>query len=148
MTKSLEQTSASPETINANLEEQGSSPIRQKTRWAQLISRPHIHLDALMNADPHLLTDDRNHPPTWYDLTETQIKYRGYIEKEQAQADRIRDMETLQLPSDLEYERMTSLSMEGRTKLAEHKPNTLGAARKISGVSASDLSVLMVYLGR
>ncbi len=148
MTKSLEQTSASPETINANLEEQGSSPIRQKTRWAQLISRPHIHLDALMNADPHLLTDDRNHPPTWYDLTETQIKYRGYIEKEQAQANRIRDMETLQLPSDLEYERMTSLSMEGRTKLAEHKPNTLGAARKISGVSASDLSVLMVYLGR
>ena len=148
MTKSLKQTSASPETINANLEEQGSSPIRQKTRWAQLISRPHIHLDALMNADPHLLTDDRNHPPTWYDLTETQIKYRGYIEKEQAQADRIRDMETLQLPSDLEYERMTSLSMEGRTKLAEHKPNTLGAARKISGVSASDLSVLMVYLGR
>jgi len=148
MTKSLEQTSASPDTINTSLEQQGSSPIRQKTRWAQLISRPHIHLDDLMNADPNLLTDDRNHPPTWYDLTETQIKYRGYIEKEQAQADRIRDMETLQLPSDLEYERMTSLSMEGRTKLAEHKPNTLGAARKISGVSASDLSVLMVYLGR
>ena len=101
-----------------------------------------------MNTDQELLNNNRHHPAPWYDLTETQIKYKGYIEKEQAQADRMREMEGLTLPPDLEYARMTSLSMEGRTKLAEHKPGTLGAARNISGVSASDLSVLMVYLGR
>ena len=70
------------------------------------------------------------------------------MEKEQAQADRMRSMDSLPLPADLEFERMTSLSMEGRNKLAQHKPATLGDAGKISGVSASDLSVLMVYLGR
>ena len=148
MSKELETTSASPDRINTALENKGSSPIRQKTRWAQLISRPHVHLGELMEHDPTLLPHHREHPQGWYDLTETQIKYKGYIDKEQAQADRIRDMEGLTLPHDLEYARMTSLSMEGRTKLAEVRPATLGAASKISGVSASDLSVLMVYLGR
>jgi len=148
MSKELETTSASPDSINTALEDKGSSPIRQKTRWAQLISRPHVHLADLMEHDPTLLPHHREHPQGWYDLTETQIKYKGYIDKEQAQADRMRDMEGLTLPHDLEYARMTSLSMEGRTKLAEARPATLGAASKISGVSASDLSVLMVYLGR
>ena len=148
MTKELESSSATPDSINATLESAGSSPIRQKTRWNQLLSRPHIHLQDLMNTDQELLNNNRHHPAPWYDLTETQIKYKGYIEKEQAQADRMREMEGLTLPPDLEYARMTSLSMEGRTKLAEHKPGTLEAARNISGVSASDLSVLMVYLGR
>ena len=148
MSKELETTSATPDSINTALENKGSSPIRQKTRWAQLISRPHVHLADLMDHDPSLLAHHREHPQGWYNLTETQIKYKGYIDKEQAQADRMRDMEGLTLPHDLEYARMTSLSMEGRTKLAEARPATLGAARKISGVSASDLSVLLVYLGR
>ena len=148
MTQSLNNTSANPEDINSTLEAVGSNPLPQKTRWAQILSRPHVHLADLMRDCAEILPDDRDHPDTWYDLTETQIKYKGYIEKEQAQADRMRSMGSLPLPSDLEYERMTSLSMEGRTKLAEHRPTTLGAAGRISGVSASDLSVLMVYLGR
>ena len=148
MVKSLEQTSAEPNNINPCLSEANSAPIRQKTRWAQLLSRPHVHLRALMGADQTLLPKHREVPTSWLELTETQIKYKGYIEKEQAQADRMRSMESLPLPTDFEFERMTSLSMEGRTKLAEHKPATLGEAGKISGVSASDLSVLMVYLGR
>ena len=148
LTKALYNTSAEPEAINPTLDSLGSSTISQKTRWAQLISRPHIHLTDLCKADPTCLPEAETVPETWLDLIETQIKYKGYIEKEQAQADRMRSMENLTLPPDLEYMRMTSLSMEGRTKLAEHKPATLGAASKISGVSASDLSVLMVYMGR
>ena len=148
MIKTLEQTSADPNNINPTLSAVNSTPIRQKTRWAQLLSRPHVHLAQLMNADPSLLPKHREHPTPWHELTETQIKYKGYIEKEQAQADRMRSMDSLPLPADLEFERMTSLSMEGRNKLAQHKPATLGDAGKISGVSASDLSVLMVYLGR
>ena len=60
----------------------------------------------------------------------------------------MRSMQDLQLPKDMEYKRMTSLSTEARQKLSEQRPNTLGEASKISGVSASDVAVLMVYLGR
>ena len=84
----------------------------------------------------------------WIDHIETAIKYKGYIEKEQAQAERMKSLDHLSLPQDMEYTRLTSLSYEARQKLAQQKPATLGEAGRISGVSASDLSVLMVYLGR
>lgn len=144
----LHNNSALPEEINPSLEACGSSRISQKTRWSQLLSRPHVnvsllqpHATSLSEATAHLSEATIQH-------VETEIKYKGYIEKEQAQADRMKDLEGLALPPDLEYLRMTSLSMEGRTKLDHHQPSTLGEASKISGVSASDVAVLMVYLGR
>ena len=144
----LYSTNALPEEVNPILEAHNSSPIHQKTRWSQLISRPHIKLAALVdcNADLQAAFDDT--PTHWLEHIETSVKYKGYIEKEQAQADRMRTLHDLALPNDLEYERLTSLSMEARQKLQATKPKTLGEAGKISGVSASDLSVLMVYLGR
>lgn len=148
LTHTLENTSAEPHEVNDTLSTHGSNPIQQKTRWSQLISRPHIKLKELVNASPHLSTEFEAIPEHWLDHIETGIKYRGYIEKEQAQAERLKSLDQLALPLDLEYTRLTSLSFEARQKLEEHKPETLGAASKISGVSASDLSVLMVYLGR
>jgi len=139
---------AEPESINPTLEQHGSSSIRQKTRWSQLISRPHIKLSQLIPTSKELKEQFQSIPDTWADFIETSIKYKGYIEKEQAQADRMKTLFDLALPTDLEYSRLTSLSMEARQKLQNAKPLTLGEAGKISGVSASDLSVLMVYLGR
>ena len=139
--KELETTSAEPEAVNPSLEAAGSQPIKQKTRWTKLISRPHIHI-----GDLPLNTGEM--PPSWIQHVETTIKYRGYIEKEQEQADRMKTMGTLRIPDDLEYARLTSLSMEARQKLDALRPTTLGEAGRISGVSASDLNVLMLYLGR
>jgi len=139
--KTLETTSATPEAVNPSLAAAGSQPIKQKTRWSKLISRPHVHLKDLPLEVGEM-------PDTWKQLVETTIKYKGYIEKEQAQADQMRNMSELLIPGGLEYERMTSLSMEARQKLMTHQPKTLGEAGRISGVSASDVSVLMLYLGR
>jgi len=137
----LTSTSATPSEVNPALIAAGSQPIDQKTRWAKILSRPHVHIHNLPIPGDRL-------PDTWSTYVETSIKYKGYIEKEQAQADRMRSLQDLIIPDDLEYHRMTSLSMEARQKLTEMQPKTLGEASKISGVSASDTSVLMLYLGR
>ena len=86
--------------------------------------------------------------PEVTEQVELQIKYEGYIAKEQEMADRLGKLDHLQIPADLDFQRLTSLSYEGRQKLSDRKPKTLGEASRISGVSPSDLSVLMVYLGR
>ena len=144
----IHKNNAVPNEINPFLQSKGSAAIKQKTRWSQLISRPHIKLSELIPTSPELEHEFKEVPVAWADFIETSVKYKGYIEKEQAQADRMRTLFDLHLPQDLEYARLTSLSMEARQKLSEAKPQTLGEAGKISGVSASDLSVLMVYLGR
>ncbi|MDA8901273.1 tRNA uridine-5-carboxymethylaminomethyl(34) synthesis enzyme MnmG [bacterium] len=147
-TKHLEQHSAEPSEINDVLSSFGSSPIKQKTRWTQILTRPHVDLQTIMGHTPSLQKEFASLPATSIKLIETQIKYRGYIEKEQAQAERMRAMSDLPIPNDLEFHRLTSMSTEARQKLSESKPQTLGDASKISGVSASDLAVLMIYLGR
>lgn len=141
-------TNAEPQQVNPVLQEQKSAPISQKTRYSQLLSRPHIQLRQLISTSDTLADTLSQLPPHWLDHIETGIKYKGYIEKEQAQAERMKSLEHLSLPTDLEYTRLTSLSTEARQKLEQHRPATLGAAGRISGISASDLSVLMVYLGR
>ena len=139
--KHLSTTSATPDEVNPALIAVGSQPIVQKTRWAKILSRPHVHIHDLPIPGDNL-------PESWSTYVETSIKYKGYIEKEQAQADRMRSLQDLTIPDDLEYHRMTSLSMEARQKLTDARPKTLGEASRISGVSASDTSVLMLYLGR
>lgn len=146
--QALSAQNAEPEEVNPLLKEYNSSPLHQKTRWTQVISRPHIKLRSLTEVSQSLRQTLGEIPHHWLDHIETGIKYQGYIEKEQAQAERMRSLEKLELPQDLEYARMTSLSTEARQKLETQKPRTLGDANRISGVSASDISVLMVYLGR
>ena len=144
----LHHESAEPSEINSALEQKQSAPLKQKTRWHQVLSRPQVKLEDMVQTSPSLSALFSETPTHWLEHIETGIKYKGYIEKEQAQAERMRTMQDLELPQDMEYERMTSLSTEARQKLSEKRPHTLGAASKISGVSASDVAVLMVYLGR
>ncbi len=79
---------------------------------------------------------------------EVQIKYAGYIEKEEAIAEKLQRLDSIMIPDGFDYHPLESLSSEAREKLSESKPNSLAEASRISGVSASDLAVLLIHLGR
>ena len=79
---------------------------------------------------------------------EIEVKYAGYIQKEKSNADKLQRLENIRIPDDFDYMPLSSLSMEAREKLSSIRPSTISQASRISGVSPSDISVLLVYLGR
>ena len=87
-------------------------------------------------------------PDEVVEAAEIRIKYSGYIEREKLVADKIKRLEGLKIPGDMEYDTLTSISTEARQKLGKIKPATIGQASRISGVSPSDISILLLYLGR
>ena len=145
--RALEKTSVSPEGANTYLEALGSTPLKQKVKAKQILTRPHVNLDPLIAQVPELSHLNDNVKDV-VEQVEIQVKYEGYIEKEQLMADRMSKLAGLNIPEDMEYSKLASLSAEAKQKLSEKKPNTLGEAANISGVSASDVSVLLIYLGR
>ena len=94
------------------------------------------------------LKQESGFDPDVVEQVEIRIKYEGYITKEQAMADKMTKLEGLVIPEDLDFSKLASLSSEAKQKLTDKKPTTLGEASNISGVSASDISVLLIYLGR
>ena len=82
------------------------------------------------------------------DQVEIQMKYDGYIEREQDQAEKMSRLENVKIPQDLDFKKLNSLSTEAKEKLSHIKPITIGQASRVSGVSPSDVSVLLVYMGR
>ena len=145
--KTLEKTSINPDGANVYLKEKESSELKQRVKAKQLLTRPHINLSSMIEEIPEMAVLSGVEKDV-VEQVEIQFKYEGYIEKEQIMADRMSKLEGLKIPSDLEYSKLASLSSEAKQKLSERKPNTLGEASKISGVSASDVSVLLIYLGR
>jgi tRNA uridine 5-carboxymethylaminomethyl modification enzyme len=143
--------SAEPVVYNDYLESLSSSPLKQKVKLSSLISRPHVAISDLLACDPVFATfidslgDDSREA---LEQAEIQTKYDGYIAKEQEMAEKLGRLENVKIPSDLPFDKMTSLSAEAREKLSKQCPETLGQASRISGVSPSDISVLMVYIGR
>ncbi len=137
-----------PEKMDPMLEEQGTSTLDQPVRAKTLIPRPELSIYNILNADPELkakasdITDDED----VYDQVEIQVKYAGYIEKEFEMVEEMKEKEEMSIPESLSYGNINSLSSEGRSKLDRIRPETLGQASRISGVSASDVAVLMVYL--
>lgn len=137
-----------PEKMDPMLKEQGTTVLSQPVKAKTLIPRPEISIYNLIEADPELrekaatITED----PRVYEQVEIQIKYAGYIEKEFEMVEEMNQKENMLIPETLEYERINSLSSEGRQKLNRVRPETLGQASRISGVTPSDISVLMVYL--
>ncbi len=140
--------SVSPDQINGYLESIGSAPIRQKVKLHQILSRPHIGIDDLRKSlfwlDRYIATFD----PEFVEQAEINMKYEGYIQKEQDMANKINRLEDVFLRDDLNYHGMPSLSMEARQKLTNQKPRTIGQASRISGVTPSDISVLLIHVGR
>lgn len=144
--------SVSPDEINPMLEEAGTDALRQKVKLSGIVLRPQLNLAQIaatvkplgefINSIPEEVRADAA------EQAEISMKYEGYIEKENEIVNRFSKMEEIFLKNDFNYHSLTSLSMEARLKLSSIKPNTLGQASRISGVSPSDISVLMVYLTR
>ena len=145
--KALSKTSVSPESAANLLEESKSSPLKHKVKAEQVLTRPHIRLEKMINELPEL-NELRGNSDDVVEQVEIRVKYEGYIEKEQAMADKMSRFEGLPIPQDLDFSKLASLSSEAKQKLTNKRPKTLGEASKISGVSQSDVSVLLIYLGR
>ena len=150
MTKVLNKTSISPQEADTLLKSKASAPLRQKQKAVSLLNRPNITFADLTEHLPVIAqkVDDLGLTLDIQESLEVQIKYAGYIEKEQAIADKLQRLDTIAIPNGFDYHKLESLSSESREKLSESKPNTLSEASRISGVSASDLAVLLVHLGR
>jgi tRNA uridine 5-carboxymethylaminomethyl modification enzyme len=149
--KELQKIGIEPLKINPLLESKGSSPIRQKVKLASIITRPHVSLLELLEHSPEAKTKATEAMGVHEEIvsqTEIQMKYEGYIEREQDQAVKMKRLEDVIIPEDLLYQKLNSLSTEAKEKLSEIKPKTIGQASRVSGVSPSDISVLLVYLGR
>jgi len=146
--KGLKNLSVTPDNAQSVLEAVNSSPLKHAVRAQEILTRPHVTLAAMTEGMDDVQALTQQHGPEVLEQVEIQVKYEGYIAKEQDMADRLGKLDHLSIPEDLDFHRLTSLSFEGRQKLTERRPRTLGEASRISGVSPSDLSVLMVYLGR
>ena len=140
--------SVTPDQINGYLESLHSSPLRQTVKLQQVLSRPHVGIVELQKALPFLADFLKPYDAEVVEQAEIQMKYEGYIEKERDLADRVMRLEDVYLREDFDYHGIVSLSIEARQKLTRQKPRTIGQASRISGVSPSDVSVLLVYAGR
>lgn len=141
-------TSVAPEAVNGYLESLGEAPVRQKTKAEQILLRPKVEIRALAAACPELAAAVAEYGEEVVEQAEIQIKYDGYIQKEAENAEKMRRLEDVPLPQNFDYSAITALSNESREKLARVKPMNLGQASRISGVNPSDISVLMVHIGR
>ncbi len=147
--KFLKSTSVSPEEINPQLDELKTPPIKQKVKMNTVLTRPQVHIEHLINNVPVLkehISDITNREII--EQTEIQIKYEGYISKEEQMASKLTKLEYVNIPEDLDYSKLGGLSAEAKGKLSEIKPASIGQASRISGVSPNDVSILLVYLGR
>ena len=146
----LKKESVSPGEVNALLLEQNTSALRQKVKLDTLILRPQVKLGSLLSRIPKLSQYIKTNKISSEEIesVEIQIKYEGYISKEKEIADKMIKFENLHLKKDFDYSALKSLSFEAREKLNKIKPSSIGQASRISGVSPSDINVLLVYLGR
>lgn len=146
--KFFEKTSAIPDELNGMLEERGSSILKQKVKLKGLISRPNISIEDLRNSMPDLNAFLNTMDNEAINLAEVEMKYEGYISKEKEMVDKMNRLENVLLKPDTDYQSLVSLSLEAREKLSQIQPLTIGQASRISGVSPSDVSVLLVHMGR
>lgn len=137
-----------PDKMDSMLKEKGTSVLSQPVKAKTLIPRPQIYLDDLLSADDELrqmvseITSNRE----VLEQVEIQIKYEGYIKREFEMVEEIIQKENTSIPEKIDYYKIKSLSSEGQSKLSKVQPETIGQASRISGVSASDVAVLMIYL--
>lgn len=149
--KYLKNNSALPEEVNTYLMESGSQSLKQKTRFNQLLTRPQVSFKSLIEHSAALndfIRENDLYSVEILEEVEILVKYERYIEKEKEIAGKLTKYENIALHSDFDYEKLHSLSYEAREKLKKIKPESIGQASRISGVSPSDISVLLVYLGR
>lgn len=142
-------TSVSVAEMNPILESKDSAPIVQSDKLFKLLSRPQVDLDDLMTVES-VATYISEHQPDREILeqAEVQVKYAGYIERERNNADKLTRLEDVKIPDSFDYDKVRSMSIEARQKLKHIRPVTISQASRISGVSPSDISVLLIHMGR
>lgn len=137
-----------PLNMDAMLERLGTSRLSQPVKAQTVLMRPEVHLSDIIGADEKLKSQVQEITTNTYVLEqiEIQIKYSGYIQKEYEMVEELSNKENSPIPEKIDYSKLKSLSTEGMLKLSKIRPETIGQASRISGVSASDVAVLMVYL--
>src|SRR5690554_1710219 len=137
-----------PNIINEALSEHQTAILKEKVTVDRLIKRPNLGIFDLMEMDKGLKNSLSKYQREVIEQVEIQIKYESYIEKEQQLVTKMHNMENFKIPTGFDYLSITALSAEGKQKLSKIRPDTLGQASRISGVTPADLSILTVYLGR
>jgi len=141
--------SVSPDEINPVLINKDSAPINQSMKMRKIYARPNITSEDLLTLKkPQEYVKENSLSADVIEQVEIQVKYSGYIEKEKLNAEKLQNLENINIPDRFDYTKLKSLSNEARSKLEEIRPKTLSQASRISGVSPSDISSMLVYMGR
>ncbi len=141
-TERLRKKTVKPEDVNDFLESKGSTPLKSAVSLFELLRRPEIKYDDTAVIDderPELSSHQKN-------MMEVQIKYEGYIQKQQQRIEKFKRLENKKLPADIDYDQIDGLRIEARQKLNDFRPLSVGQASRISGVSPADINVLLIYM--
>ena len=145
----FKETSVSIAEANPVLEEKGSALVSQSDKMFKIFSRPQIDLADVMKFEKvKEYVANANVDQETLEQAEIQVKYSGYIDKERNNADKLTRLEDVKIPENFDYEKIKSMSFEAKQKLSKIRPVTISQASRISGVSPSDISVLLIYMGR
>jgi len=147
--KFLKKQNIEPETINKVLVKRNSAIVKQKKKLISFLSRPHVKFEDLKISKQ--LSDflkKTNTSEEAIEQAEIKIKYGGYLDKEEETAKKLKKLEDIKIPIDFNYEKLHSISTEAKEKLNDIKPSSIGQASRISGVSPSDINILLIYMGR
>ncbi|CAM4151182.1 tRNA uridine-5-carboxymethylaminomethyl(34) synthesis enzyme MnmG [Zobellia roscoffensis] len=145
----FKETSVKPEDINPILESVDSALVKQSDKMFKVFSRPKVTMEHMLKLETVSgFVEDNNLDREVLEQTEIQVKYSGYIAKEKNNADKLLRLENVKIPANFDYSKLKSLSYEAREKLNSIQPVTIAQAARVSGVNPSDISVLLVYLGR
>jgi tRNA uridine 5-carboxymethylaminomethyl modification enzyme len=149
--KTIKEFSIDPDRINDLLRNRNTSEIKQKLKAIELLKRPQLNIYDLFDNIPELKEfyyAFGNRANEIFDSAEVEVKYQGYIERERVLADKMKRLEGIKIHDGINYELLRSISTEARQKLNKQRPQTIGEASRISGVSPADVSVLLLYMGR
>jgi tRNA uridine 5-carboxymethylaminomethyl modification enzyme len=149
MVQFFRETSAKPEEANPILEAKGSSLMAQPDKMFKVFSRPQIDLEDILKfekVDAYIASHDLDEEII--EQAEIDVKYSGYIEKERLHADKLNRLEDAIIPDNFDFNKIKSISTEAKMKFNKIRPKTIAQASRISGVSPSDISVLLIYMGR
>lgn len=144
----LTEVALEPEEVNPYFEKINSAPINERQKAAKILLRPRVSLPDLIKHSSKLVEQIDGYNSESIEQAEIQVKYQVYIDKEQELVARMRQLEDLEIPEHIDYQRIISLGAEAREKLNRVKPKTLGQASRISGINPSDVQILMVFMGR
>lgn len=145
----FKETSVSVAETNPILEAKETAPITQGDKMFKVFSRPQIDLEDMLKFEKvKAYVEENNLDKEILEQAEIQVKYSGYIEKERNNADKLTRLEEVKIPENFDYNKIKSMSIEAKQKLSKIRPVTISQASRISGVSPSDISVLLIYMGR